>query len=208
MTAPAISFDATDEDYCFVAGRGRVRRWHKVARDAGLVPEFPDAAYQALVNAKHRGRQVDEATQLIMRGDPFDVRALAEESLPYVQVFLAWWQQNRPVFAFDVQRPFYNEYLDYCTTPDFCTAACVYDIKTSSQRSRLWGLQLAAQALAHGAADRCVVWLRPRLKGPRVHELRDDDYSKIYSRFDYDVVREACRGEYDGPAITAWKARR
>ena len=53
MIAPAITFDPEDEDYCIVPGRGRVRRWHKVARDAGLVEPISELAYELVTNAKH-----------------------------------------------------------------------------------------------------------------------------------------------------------
>jgi len=199
MTAPAISFDATDDDYCFVAGRGRVRRWHKVARDAGLAPNFSDMVYERVVNAKHRGRQVHEAIELFLKRQPFDCTQIAEEAVPFVHAFLHYWQHERPIVT-QVETPIYCAELDYCTTPDFRNAEYVYEIKTQSERSKLWGLQTAAQQLAAGVSRRAVIWLRPHLK------TRCWQYADCYSPHDLDVVREACRGEYDGPAITAWKA--
>src|SRR5262245_46744766 len=138
MTAPAISFDATDEDYCFVAGRGRVRRWHKVARDAGLVEPISDLAYERVTNAKDRGRQVHQGIEFFLKGVPFNPHDLADESLPYMQAFLEYWHKNGARIV-EVETPIYCAELDYCTTPDFAFPGIVHEVKTSSECNRLWG---------------------------------------------------------------------
>jgi hypothetical protein len=194
-----IIHDPEDEDYCLVDGR-QVRRWHKVARDAGLVEPIPDAAYEKFINAKHRGRQVHEAIEFFLKGQPFNLEDIDHESLPYLQAFVEYrTTATEPVLQ--VEQPLYNAELDYCTTPDFCTVTCAYEVKTASQRSPLWALQVSAQVLARGTGDGCVLWLRPKLKTRKFELL-------MFAESYFDVVREACRGEYDGPAITAWKALR
>src|SRR5262245_23915492 len=204
-----ITLDPDDEDYYLVDGR-QVRRWHKVARDAGLVEPISDLAYERVTNAKHRGRQVHEAIELFLKGQPFDPQDLADESLPYVQAFLEYWHRHGvPPTA--VEQPIYHPGLNFCTTPDFTIDECVFEVKTQSERSKLWGLQTAAQQIAAGTLFRAVIWLRPKLK-TRSYDVitggRLGGTADVFHYLDHDVVREACRGEYDGPAITAWKALR
>jgi len=206
MMAPSITFDPEDEDYCLVPGRGRVRRWHKVARDAGLVEPISDLAYERVTNAKHRGRQVHEAIELFLKRQPLDVTMIHDEALPYVQAFIEYWDKHGHANV-QAEAPQYCVELDFCTTPDFRTPGVVYEVKTASQPNRLWGLQSAAQMIACSALVRRVIWLRPKLK-TRTFEILEFPDDRVFSEWDGDVVREACRGEYDGPAISAWKALR
>jgi hypothetical protein len=193
-----------EEPHGYLVDGRAVRSWSQVAKDAGLLPEFPDTAFAKVANAKYRGKQIHEACAMLIRGEPFNPQELHDESLPYVQAFLDYWRVHgagRP----RVETPLYCPRLDFCCTPDFFNDHTVYDIKTTDRPARSWGLQTAAQALAHdGAPRRCIIWLRPKLKS-RNYEILDDD-SRWFSMQDYRVVEEACRGEYDGPAITAWKA--
>jgi len=210
MIAPAITFDPEDEDYCIVPGRGRVRRWHKVARDAGLVEPISELAYERVTNAKHRGRQVHEAIEWFLTGRAFDPQDLEDESLPYLQAFLDYWVKHGELLV-EVETPIYCAELDFCTTPDFRTRDCVHEIKTTSDRAQIWGLQTAAQQIAAGTLSRRVIWLRPKLKTRKVDVInggRLGGTHDVFHYLDFDVVHEACRGEYDGPAITAWKALR
>jgi hypothetical protein len=211
IAAHEITFIEEGHQY-FVDGRA-VRSWSQCMADAGLLPTFPDTAFAKVANAKHRGRQIHEACAIFLRGQPLDVTQLHDESLPYVQAFCDYWRESgrSPV---TVEQPLYCAELDFCCTPDFVLRDHVLDIKTTARPSLTWGLQTAAQALAldpSGAALRSIVWLRPHLKSRsyEVHDHRSPWASKqIFSPLDMEVVCEVCRGEYDGPAITAWKALR
>jgi hypothetical protein len=206
-TQPVIRFEEEGHRY-FVDDR-EVHSWSKCMEDAGLLPTFPDTAFAKVANAKHRGRQIHEACAIFLRGQPLDVTQLHDESLPYVQAFVDYWRKEAhvmiPASSLHAETPLYNAELDYCCTPDFHTPVAVYDIKTTDRPSKTWGLQTAAQRLAHGGQHRAIVWLRPKLKS-RNYELLAPPDPRVFTPHDFDVVREVCKGEYDGPAITAWKA--
>lgn len=204
-----ITLPDPDSDHYLVDGRP-VRRWHTILKDAGLLdlPEHP-AAQRHLINAKHRGKQIDDACALLIEGKlrQIEIGAIHDEALPFVQAFGEFWQTHGPLFGrpVSVQQPLYCAPLDYACTPDFFDSHSVNDVKATDRPSRLWGLQLAAQALAHpDAYERRIIWLRPKLKTRRYELLLYPD-ARAFSDFDYDVVRELALGDYDGPALRAWK---
>jgi len=202
-TAPVIEFQ--EEGHVYRVNGVEKRYWSQIAIDAGLAPKMRgpgEPGYENYVNAKHRGRQVGEAAAILIRGQSFDPHQLANESIPYVQAFLDYWHRHAVVAV--AETPLYCAELDFCITPDFHTRTHVFEIKTPRKRERSWALQHAAQALALGGRRGGIIWLRPHLK-TRNHEVLLPP-GGIYSPYDSDVVREACRGEYDGPAITAWRA--
>src|SRR5262249_18110906 len=135
---------------------------------AGLTEEPPAIALERVANAEHRGTQIHDACALLLEGQPLDMSTLHEESRPYVEAFMAFLVEYPSLTrsrVIHVETPLYNEALVYCCTPDFHTASRVYDLKTTAKASRTWGLQTAAQALAHGSCqNRVIVWLRPQLK--------------------------------------------
>lgn len=206
-----ITLPSEDSEVYLVDGRP-VRRWHTVLREAGLAPVLPThpGAMRNMINAKHRGKQIHDALPYILRGRYYelDLTQVADESLPYLQALLEWFGAGfnglRP--PVQIEQPLYCADLDFCCTPDFHDAISVNDLKTSYDCSPLWGLQLAAQALAHGstALERRVVWLHP--KKPKSYEVcTPASHPKVFSEHDFDVVRELCGGVYDGPAVRAWK---
>jgi hypothetical protein len=206
LQKPQIELPDEHADYYLVDGR-RVRRWHTVAREMGLEPQFPqpgEPGYWNTVNAKHRSKQVHAASAMLIRGVPFDLNDLDDESLPYVQAFLTYWTRHGEI-AVETETPLYCAALDFCTTPDHHTVRRVNDVKGTDRPWRAWGLQSAAQALAlnGGRAGRRIIWLRPKLK-TRSYEILEPGDTRAFSDLDFDVVREACAG-IEGPAIQAWK---
>jgi hypothetical protein len=195
-----------EEGHQYLVDGREVRSWSAIAKEAGLLPEFPDTAFAKVANAKHRGRQIHEACALLIKGQPFNPQELHDESLPYVQAFLDYWRLHG-LSAVSAETPLYNVELDYCCTPDFHTSTKVFDVKTTDRPHRTWGLQLTAQSLAQNNAARQIIWLRPKLK-TRSYEIIPARDPRVFTGLDIQVVYEACRGEYDGPAITAWKAMR
>lgn len=199
-----MKIELREEDHTYWVDGVEKRSWSAIAKAAGLLPDFPDSAYAKVVNAKHRGRQIHQACAMLILGQPFDVKQLHDEALPYVQAFLEFWNIHgcRAV----AETPLYHPDLDYCTTPDFHTPDTVFDIKTTDRPSRTWGLQTAAQILALGGLShrRRIVWLRPKLKTKK-YELIEPEDCRVFTVQDFEVVREAATGQYDGPAITVWK---
>jgi len=196
---------------------GEIKRsWSQVSREMGLSVEFPEAAFAHVENARARGTQVHAyAADYILRGlpPPYDLVDSTDgqpyvhpETVPYLKAFEDFVLASG-VSPTAIERPLYSPELDICCTPDFTTKIGVYDIKHTDKPSRTWGLQLACQAIAHDVlATRAIVWLRPKLKTRR-YEVHSSDHSwnRIFTAFDFDVVREACAGIH-GPAIKAWKA--
>jgi len=208
---PVITLPDEDGDFYLVDGLP-VRRWHAVEREARLSQPMPDhpAALRNIINAKHRGKQIHDAVALILEGKQFDPELLADESLPYVMAFLTYWTECRPLHLgqLRVEEPLWNRDLAYCCTPDFLDDFSINEIKTTDRPSRCWGLQTAAQSLAQGdGLERRVIWLRPKRKSCPYEVLTPSD-PRVFSVYDYDVVREATAGDYDGPATTAWRKER
>jgi len=209
---PEILILYNDEQHSYTVNGRPTRYWSQIARDAGLTEEPPDTALERVTNAKHRGIQVHDACALLLerRDYPGFFDDLHEESLPYVQAFHGFLMEYPSLGrarAVQVETPLYNAALDYCCTPDFHTQSRVYDIKTTAKPSRTWGLQTAAQALAHGACTtRVIVWLRPKLK-TKTYEVHvsENCNPRIFSDLDFQVVEAACRGEYDAKCIQHWK---
>ena len=207
---PEIHFDEATHTY--TRNGVVVRYWSQIAIDAGLAEEPPAIALERVTNAKHRGTQIHDACALILEGRTGTtlLKNLHEESRPYVEAFMAFLVEYPSLTrsrAIHVETPLYNEALDYCCTPDFHTQSRVYDIKTTAKPSRTWGLQTAAQALAHGACTtRVIVWLRPKLK-TKTYEVHvsENCNPRIFSELDFRVVEAACRGDYDAPCIQQWK---
>jgi hypothetical protein len=111
-----------------------------------------------------------------------------------------------------VQTPLYCAELDFCCTPDWHDAWTVNDIKATAKCSRTWGLQTAAQLLAHGqATTRRIIWLRPKLRAQyEIYEggpgmIGPNMNPRIFSVYDFDVVRAACRGNYKAECIERWR---
>lgn len=201
---PVIQF--IEEPHGYLVDGVPVPSWSELMDKAGLLPVIPPEVMPWVINAKHRGKQIHQAAAIIMSGQGFDPDELAPESLPYVQAFVDYWLKHK-THPVDVETPLYSAALGYCCTPDFHTRHAVYDLKTTDRPSRTWGIQTAAQALAAGAHTRRIVWLRPKLK-TRNFEVIEVPDPRVFSEFDFAVVREVCAGTYDGPAITAWKALR
>jgi hypothetical protein len=210
MTAPAlkkplIEFRAETHQY-FVYGR-EVRAWSTIAKQMGVERRFPqpgEPGYWNTVNAKHRGKQIHQASCWLITGVDFDPAQLDNESIPYVHAFCKFWRRYSLPGA-EAETPLYCADLDFCTTPDFHTPYAVYDIKATDRPARSWGVQTAAQALALGGKpERRIIWLRPKLKTRQPFEIVEPGDIRAFSELDFDVVREACAG-IEGPAIQAWK---
>ena len=214
---PVISLPDEHGDHYLVDGRP-VRRISTVLRQAGLV-NLDGIPHAVLENARARGSQVDDACSLIMEGR-YDERAICaamvtdiakagwEEARPYVEAYREFWPHCVINERLSVQVPLYCAKLDFCCTPDWFDRDTVNDIKTGSKPQRSWGLQIAAQELAHGKAMvGRILWLRPKLKRKQLEvHSRHDGNPAIFSRLDYAVIEAACDGNYDADCIQRWKA--
>ena len=212
-----------DEETHVYRVEGRiVRGFHEMMAPLGLWDEYAairdgqhgEYRARALANAKARGSQIDDACSLIMEGKytPEHDALLSDEARPYVDAYREFWATIPGIpgerRGLCVQTPLYSATLDFCCTPDWHTSMSVTDIKATSKCSRTWGLQTAAQQLAHGSAsDRRIIWLRPDLKG-RKYEAHSGQYMnrRIFSALDFDVVKAAAQGDYDADCIRRWRA--
>lgn len=207
---PVIVLDEFTHTYT-VDGVGK-RSWSQISRDAGLAEDLSGVPVHHLANARARGSQIDDACALFMEGKWTQEHwaLLSDESRPYVKAFIDCASDHifpRSLSRISVQTPLYCRKLDFCCTPDFHEPLIVNDVKTAKKPARQWGLQTAAQQLAHGdAMVRRIIWLRPHLKTRQyeIHTDRDMD-PRIFSKWDYQVVEDACLGNYDSEAIRAWK---
>ena len=201
---PEILILYNDEQHSYTVNGRPTRYWSQIALDAGLAEPLPETAW--VIEAKHRGTQIHDVCALILERRTVDTSQIAEEALPYIMAFTSFLEAHN-IGARVVESPLYNADLDYCCTPDWYTPRRVYELKTTAKPSRLWGLQTAAQALAHGSAiSRVIVWLRPKLKTKQyeVH-VSDNGDRRIFSDLDFKVVEAACRGDYGAKCIEQWK---
>src|SRR5262249_20350480 len=149
-----------------------------------------------LANARARGSQIDDACSLIMEGKFTSIHdeLLSDEARPSVEAYREFWASCDPLGVLQVQTPLYSRELDFCCTPDWYDLQSVNDIKATSKESRTWGLQTAAQLLAHGylIGERRIIWLRP-LWRKKEKIIRLETHSgitmnpRIFSALDFDV---------------------
>lgn len=203
--ATVIVLPDPDSPFYLVDGRP-VDRWHTKAEKAGLLPNLPqpgEPGYDNVVNAKHRGRQVGQAVEFLLKREPFDFSELHDEALPYVMAFIDCIKQvHMPgPWPSGVEMPVYNAELGYVVKPDWHYPAHPYELKTPHDADRTWGLQEMAQEMALGAADGTIIWLRPKLKTRKyeIHQRsqpwqrRRNGTSLIFSDLDRAVVEAACQ---------------
>lgn len=204
-----------EETHVYRVDGREVRSWSQIMTDAGLAQDLSMVPAHHLANARAKGSQVHDACALIMEGKytPEHEAVVPEEAKPCVRAFEHYWQGHREWMGTpQVETPLYCASLDFCCTPDYWTHIGVYDLKTTSKVSRTWGLQTAAQWLAHGGNDehRAIIWLtgKPKARAPFGYEVffsTDNPNRRIFSALDFDVVKAAAQGDYDADCIRRWR---
>jgi len=210
-----IRLDETTHQYFVDAedgfGEQKKRSWSAISHDAGLAEDLSMVPPHHLANARARGSQIDDAAALIIEGHFASIHdeILSDEARPYVEAFREFWMNDAARLREPqlVQTPLYCRELDFCCTPDWHDGFWVNDLKATSKCSRTWGLQTAAQLLAHGfmLGERRIVWLRPKLRRQYEIHIGSDSNRAIFSPMDFDVVKAACQGDYAADCIKRWK---